>query len=99
MLRDYAPITNILAMLLLPLALWYTQSLDPTIASTYRSWWLREAFLVSYFAQKINDHTVWGHLGPYSITGFRALDIWSSPCKSRSSVPSLNLLRPFTRRA
>ena len=80
-LRDYAPMTNVLALILLPMALFPVASDEfDAISSNYDLFWLRTIFLIAFMAQKINDYIVYGHVGLRGLASYRSMDIWCAPC-------------------
>ena len=84
MLRDYAPVTNILAMILLPIALFPAQTDEvATISLAHGShlYWLRGIFLAAFVANKINACVVYGHIGLSRVWNFQSNEIWAAPCK------------------
>lgn len=82
-LKDYAPVTNVLALILLPIAIFPMQSDEfNNIASEHYLGWLRSAFLIAFIAQKVNDHVVYGHVGSQGLASYRSMDIWCAPCMS-----------------
>jgi hypothetical protein len=81
-LREYAPVTNILALILLPVAIFPTPSDDfATIASGHDLFWLRTIFLAAFLARKTNNYIVYGHVGLRRLASFQSMDIWCAPCK------------------
>lgn len=81
-LREYAPLTNVLALILLPLALLSYKQDEVTQATLKRSsCWTWSSFLVYLFAKKVNNYILYGHVGLRRVMNFQSLDIWGSPCK------------------
>jgi hypothetical protein len=88
-LREYAPVTNILALILLPLAIFPTRSDGfASIASRPDHFWLRSIFLAAFLAHKVNDYVVYGHVGLSRLASFQSMDIWCAPCKSNVNSDS-----------
>ncbi len=81
-LREYAPITNVLALMLLPIAV-YVNPLDniSTIASKSDLFWLQTIFLAAFLARKINNYIVYSHIGAQALSNVQSNDIWCAPCK------------------
>jgi uncharacterized membrane protein len=84
MLRDYAPVTNILAMILLPIALYPVQAQDSIAISHEHErqlFWLRRLYFVVFAAKKMNTWTVYGHIGLSRVWNFQSNEVWAAPCK------------------
>ncbi|KAL8743197.1 MAG: hypothetical protein Q9190_004432, partial [Brigantiaea leucoxantha] len=82
-LRDYAPITNMLAMVLLPIAIApITQSgqslnIPPEFRSHCDLLW--KLFLISLIAQKLNTWILYHHIGISPVLNFQSNEIWAAP--------------------
>lgn len=86
-LREYAPVTNILALIILPIAIFPTQSDEfATILSRHDQSWLRTIFLVAFISSKANNIFVHAHIGMQRLVNFQSCDIWCAPCKSSIMV-------------
>lgn len=83
MLRDYSPVTNVLAMALLPIALYPTQA-DDSVLERFDSLWLRRTFLVAFIAYKVNRRNVYNHIGLSRVLNLQSIAIWAAPCASRT---------------
>lgn len=81
MLRDYAPVTNVLALALLPIALYPTQA-DDLVLEQANSLWLRRTFLIAYIAYKVNHYNVYSQIGLSRVLNFQSNEIWAAPCTS-----------------
>ena len=82
-LREYAPVTNILALIVLPLALYPRQPDDfATITSSHDRYWLRLIFLAAFLARKVNNYILYSHVGLRRVANLQSNDIWCAPCKS-----------------
>ena len=81
MLRDFAPVTNVLALALLPIALYPTQA-DDSVLKQADSLWLRRTFLVAFIAYKANHCMVYNHIGLSRVLNFQSNEIWAAPCAS-----------------
>ena len=81
MLRDYAPVTNVLALALLPIALYPTQA-DDSALEQVDSLWFRRIFLVAFIAYKVNHRNVYNHIGLSRVLNFQSNEIWAAPCAS-----------------
>lgn len=80
--------TNLLALLLMPLALFSSQPHELVqITSARGSSWIWVTFLGSYFAKIVNNNILYGHIGLRKVWNFQSIDMWCSPCKK----PSLRL--------
>lgn len=86
MLRDYAPVTNVLALALFPIALYPTQAND-SILEQANSLWLRRTFLVAYIAYKLNHYNIYSQIGLSRVLNFQSNEIWAAPCTSRKPPP------------
>lgn len=81
--REYAPVVYVLALILLPAALFPTQSDEfAKMASGHDLVWLRRVFLAAFLTHKMNDYIVYGHVGLRGLACFQSMDIWFAPCKS-----------------
>lgn len=81
-LREYAPITNVVALILLPVAVIPTRSDEfALIAAEHDRFWLRSLFVAAFLAHKLNDYIVYGHVGLPRLASFQSMDIWCAPCK------------------
>ena len=81
LLRDYAPMTNVLALALLPIALYPTQA-DDSVLEQADSLWLRRTFLVAFIAYKLNHYNVYNHIGLSRVLNFQSNEFWAAPCTS-----------------
>ena len=82
-LRDYAPITNMLSLILLPIATFPSQTNDSIVSKHSGSLsWLRNLFLVAYLARKLNNFVLYSNIGLQRLAILQSLDIWWAPCKS-----------------
>ena len=81
MLRDFAPVTNVLALALLPIALYPTQA-DDSVLEQAESRWLRRIFLVAFIAYRANHRNVYNHIGLSRVLNFQSNEIWAAPCAS-----------------
>ena len=87
-LREYAPMTTILALIVLPIAIFPTQSDEfATILSQHDPSWLRTIFLVALILSKSNNIFIYAHIGMQRMANFQSCDIWCAPCKSLSFRP------------
>jgi len=81
-LREYAPLINVLALVLLPLALLSYQQYDvSSFALTESTRWTWRSFLLYLFAKKVNNYIMFSHVGLRRVMNFQSLDVWGSPCK------------------
>lgn len=95
-LRDYAPITNMISLILLPIATFPSQMdrYGSIVSEHSGSWsWLRSLFLVAYLARKLNNFVLYGNIGLQRLAILQSLDIWWAPCKSNPTPSSI--LRVF----
>ena len=91
-LRDYAPITNILALLVLPLGI-HSRGLreiaSPQHAnSRQRSLQvLHYLLLASYVSNKICTAALYHEVGLSHVWNYQSNEVWAAPCKSLSLLP------------
>ncbi|KAG9241342.1 glycosyltransferase like family 2-domain-containing protein [Calycina marina] len=79
-LREYAPITNVLALLLLPVALYPHAGDEFTAITSQQSFKLIWAiFMASFVAKKINNYLLYSHVGLGRVIHFQSLDVWCAP--------------------
>ncbi|KAL9071760.1 MAG: hypothetical protein Q9161_004024 [Pseudevernia consocians] len=88
MLRDYAPVTNVLALALFPIALYPTQA-DDSVLEQANSLWLRRTFLVAYVAYKLNHYNVYSPIGLSRVLNFQSNEIWAAPYMAHRCIQSL----------
>lgn len=82
-LREYAPVTNILALIVLPIVIFPTRSDEfATILSQHDQFWLRTIFLVAFISSKANNIFVYAHVGMQRLANYQSCDIWCAPCRS-----------------
>ena len=85
-LRDYAPITNMASLILLPFAFFPAGSQDyGSVTSEHHVlWsWLQLLFLAAFLTHKLNDFVLYGHVGLQRVANLQAMDIWCAPCKPK----------------
>ena len=81
-LRDYAPVTNVLALVLLPIAIYPIPYEDlAAMVAVKGLFWLRSIFLAAFLAHKINNYIMYVHIGSQRLTSFQSMDIYCAPCK------------------
>ncbi len=84
-LRDYAPLTNVVALIFLPIVLLSRSSDDKMIVSSRHQGLLlgglQTVFLFFYAAQKINLYNLYRHVGIAQVLNFQSNEIWAAPCK------------------
>lgn len=86
--KEYAPVTNILALSVLPIAVLPTQSDEfATILSLHDQFWLRTIFLVAFIASKANNIFVYAHIGMQRLANGQSCETWCAPCKSSPFPP------------
>lgn len=91
-LREYAPITNMLSLILLPIATFPSQMdrYGSIVSEHSGSWsWLRSLFLVAYLARKLNNFVLYSNIGLQRLAILQSLDIWCAPCKSNPTPSSI----------
>lgn len=92
--KEYAPVTNILALSVLPIAVFPTQSNEfATILSRHDQFWLRTIFLVAFIASKANNIFVYAHIGMQRLANAQSCETWCAPCKSSPFHPLLQTLK------
>lgn len=96
-IRDYSPITTVLAMLLLPLVLIPIGSADDifnTISAKHEAYliWSWRVFLAAHLARTFHGYITYQHVGPVHVANIHSQELWSAPCKhSPYSSPILHL--------
>ena len=86
-IRDYSPMTTVLAMALLPLVLipiYKGDDLFKSIAVKHATYLVlsRRLFLATYLARSIHSYATYRHLDPSLMANFYSMELWSGPCKS-----------------
>lgn len=79
-LREYAPLTNTLALVLLPVALFPHVDNDFVALSTVCQPYLSIAFLVAYISHKFYDRIIFGHVGLHQLANWQSNEVWCAPC-------------------
>lgn len=95
--RDLAPITNTLALLLLPLALCFPQPSNTTEDFKIHSRRLRALYLTTFLTNKIYYLIAYRHVGMDRVWNFQSNEIWAAPCKLPVSLPNTSS-NPFLAR-
>lgn len=85
-IRDYSPITTVLAMLLLPLVLMPTPGADDDftlIANKQRVFnlWAQTLFLATHLARTLHGYFTYRHLNLSHVANIHSQELWSAPCK------------------
>lgn len=81
-LRDYGPVTNVLGLVLLPIAIYPVPYEDFAAMATVEDLsWLRSIFLAAFLAHKINNYIMYAHIGSQRLASFQSMDIYCAPCK------------------
>ncbi|MCJ1281399.1 hypothetical protein MMC26_000718 [Xylographa opegraphella] len=90
-LREYAPITNVLSLILLPIAIAPSRSDQASLVAEHlSSWfWLRAVFAASFLCHKLNDFLLYGHIGLRRLANLRSMDIWCAPYSATRCLRSL----------
>ncbi|KAL9103484.1 MAG: hypothetical protein Q9163_001480 [Psora crenata] len=82
-LRDYAPMTNILALLILPVALYptdQTHQFATSIVEHHQSLTLlRKIFLATFIVNKLHYFILYNHVGISQVWNFQSNEIWAAP--------------------
>lgn len=86
LLRDYAPLTTFLGMLLLPLVLMPTADTDDTlnfITTNQRMFvfWAQTLFFTTHLASALRRYFTYKHLDLSLVGNVYAQELWSAPCK------------------
>lgn len=98
-IRDYSPITTVLAMALLPLVLIPTTAAGDvfdSIAIEHETYliWAQRLFLVGHLARVFLGYFMYRHVGLSRVANILSQEWWSAPCKqSNLSTPESNVSR------
>ena len=90
--RDYAPVMNILALMVLPLVLHPRQRsepLDTLPVYHHQLAILRNLFLFTFITNKIYYFIAYNHIGMSRVWNFQSNEIWAAPCKYPTEQPFL----------
>lgn len=80
-LGEYSPLGTLTAALILPLAItFYPPNLETIMISEQAHGLLWTAFMTSFAAQKINDYSLYRHIGVQRVAHFQSNRIWFTPC-------------------
>ena len=80
-LKEYTSVPRLVAIILLPIAVFASQSEDmATKGSTNQQdrSWLRLLFLSAYLSQKINTHILYSHVGLRALSNMQSNRIWGA---------------------
>ena len=85
-MRDYAPLTNMLAMAILPLVIYPTNSTKAFVQEVQNSHQpllcsLRYLLPLSWALNKLFYLIIYNHLSLSHIWNFQSNEIWAAPCK------------------
>ena len=85
-IRDYSPMTTVLAMALLPLVLIpipEVNDLFNSIAVKHATYLVvtRRLFLATYLARSIHSYATYRHIDPSHVANVHSMELWSAPCK------------------
>ena len=97
-IRDYSPMTIVLAMAFLPLVLFPTSEVDDIFNSIAAKHGIllvitRRLFLAAYLARSFHSYVTYRHIDPSHAENFHSMELWSAPCESISAfspTPSLD---------
>ena len=81
--RDYAPVTNVLALLLLPLALLPSRTNEhSSILPDHRQSLstMKHLFIAAFVTNKAYYFTAYSHVGMSRVWNFQSNEIWAAPC-------------------
>lgn len=81
-LREYSPLTTVMALIIMPLAFYFSiwHEIIAPLSDTQRHL-LRWTFLASFMATAGNKYVLYRHVGLQKACNFLSTDIWCSPCK------------------
>ncbi|KAF7510767.1 hypothetical protein GJ744_005867 [Endocarpon pusillum] len=89
-LRDYAPVTNVLALVLLPIAIYPVPYEDLAVMATVEGlFWLQSIFLAAFLAHKVNNYIMYAHIGYQRLASFQSMDIYCTPYTASCCLLSL----------
>lgn len=86
-IRDYSPLTTVLAMALLPWVLIpptaTTRDVFDVIATEHRTYlvWSQRLFLAAYLSRTFHTYFLYRHVGLSRAANFFSQELWSAPCK------------------
>ena len=85
-IRDYSPLTTILAMALLPYVLIPTTDRDDifdSIATEHKVYliWAQRLFLATHLARAFHGYFMYRHVGLSRVANIHSQELWSAPCK------------------
>ena len=90
-IRDYSPVTTVLAMALLPWVLIppttrATTDADDAFASIaieHRAYlvWAQRIFLAAYLSRTFHTYFMYRHVGLSRVANIFSQELWSAPCK------------------
>lgn len=107
-IRDYSPVTTVLAMALLPLVLIPTTAAGDvfdSIAIEHATYliWAQRLFLVGHLARTFLGYFMYSHVGLSRVANILSQEWWSAPCKqsnfqlqNQCILFSRNVTRPLT---
>ena len=103
-IRDYSPITTVLAMALLPFVLIPTTDADDvfnSVAVKHEAYiiWAQRLFLAAHLARTFHGYFMYRHVGLSRVANIHSQEFWSAPCKSnlqtQYSLLGRNDIRPL----
>ena len=85
-IRDYSPVTTLVAVVLLPLVLVPTSGVDDvfvSIAAQHQGYlfWAQRLFLAAHLARNLHGYIMYRHVGLSRVANIYAQELWSAPCK------------------
>ena len=93
MLKEYAPLTNFVAMVLLPVSLLLTGLLSPSVPCPMDALFAQSLatahylFVAVYLTTKLNQYINHVHINLRRVRNLQSLDIWGAPREHESPSP------------
>ena len=96
-IRDYSPMTTVLAMALLPFVLIPATDANDvfsSIAIEHKAYliWARRLFLAAHLARTFHGYFMYKHVGLSRVANIHSQELWSAPCKQTTfSISTLDI--------
>lgn len=92
-IRDYSPMTTVLAMILLPFVLIPSTDANDVFDSIVIKhqaylFWAQRLFLAAHLVRTFHGYFVYRHVGLSRVANIHSQELWSAPCKQPSFLTS-----------